>query len=414
MANYQHHIDPDISVTYIQSSKKLTLVASLGVTIGIGIFVFLNSMTAGFSRTNNTIIFKSTPHIRVYKDDQMSEPLLHYADSNRLAIIANPKVVPESNRIVDPSRLVELLQHQPDVVLVMPQVAVSVFFNSGKSQLAGSASGVNIDEANGMFDIASTLVEGSLSDLKTTPNGILLGVGVAAKMSVRTNDNISVTSSRNITRVMKVVGLLKSNNSYNDKAKAYISISSAQQLLAESSSYVSDIYVNVTDPAKAPNYSAKFSALTGYKAEDWQAAYANLVSGSRLRDLMILAISISILLVAGFGIYNILNLTISQKINDIAILKAMGFQSQDVIRIFLLQGTIIGMIGIVLGLLLAAVLIYLMSRVYIGKDIGYFPIGFEPATVVYGTLFGLAITLLASYLPARKAANVDPVSIFRK
>jgi lipoprotein-releasing system permease protein len=118
--------------------------------------------------------------------------------------------------------------------------------------------------------------------------------------------------------------------------------------------------------------------------------------------------------VAGFGIYNILNLTISQKINDIAILKAMGFQSHDVIRIFLLQGTIIGLIGIVLGLLLAAVLIYLMSRVYIGKDIGYFPIGFELSTVIYGTLFGLAITLLASYLPARKAANVDPVSIFRK
>ena len=129
---------------------------------------------------------------------------------------------------------------------------------------------------------------------------------------------------------------------------------------------------------------------------------------------MIMAISISILLVAGFGIYNILNLTISQKIGDIAILKAMGFQSHDVIRIFLLQGTIIGLIGIVMGLLLAAVLIYLMSRVYISSDIGYFPIGFEPKTVIYGSLFGLAITLLASYLPARKAANVDPVSIFRK
>lgn len=414
MAKYQHHIDSDISVTYITSSKRLTLVASLGVTIGIAIFIFLNSMTAGFSRTSNAIIFKSTPHIRVYKDDQMSEPLLTYADSNRVALIANPKVVPESNRIVDPDRVIDLLKSQPDVVLVMPQVAVSLFYNSGKSQLAGAASGVHIDEADRMFDIASTLVEGSLADLKTTPNGILLGVGVAAKMSVKTNDNISVTSSRNITRVMKVVGLFKTNNSTVDKVKSYINISSAQQLLAESPSYVSDIYVNVLDSEKAPAYSEKLSMLTGYKAEDWQAAFANLVSGSRMRDLMIIAISISILLVAGFGIYNILNMTISQKINDIAILKAMGFQGHDVIRIFVLQGAIIGMIGIVLGLLVAALLIYLMSRVYLGSDIGYFPIGFELGTVVNGSLFGLAITLLASYLPARKAANVDPVSIFRK
>ncbi len=414
MANYQHHIDSDISVTYITSSKRLTLVASLGVTIGIAIFIFLNSMTAGFSRTSNAIIFKSTPHIRVYKDDQMSKPLLTYADTNRIALIANPKVVPESNRIVDPNHVVELLKSQPDVVLVMPQVAVSVFYNSGKSQLAGAASGVHIDEADGMFDIGSTLVEGSLSDLKTTPNGILLGVGIAAKMSVKTNDNISLTSSRTITRVMKVVGLFKTNNSTVDNAKSYINISSAQQLLGESPSYVSDIYVNVLDSDKAPAYSAKLSSLTGYKAEDWKAAFANLVSGSRMRDLMIIAISISILLVAGFGIYNILNMTISQKINDIAILKAMGFQGHDVVRIFVLQGAIIGMIGIMVGLLLAALMIYLMSRVYLGSDIGYFPIGFELATVITGSLFGLAITLLASYLPARKAANVDPVSIFRK
>lgn len=414
MAKYQHHIDSDISITYITSSKRLTLVASLGVTIGIAIFIFLNSMTAGFSRTSNGIIFKSTPHIRVYKDDRMSEPLLTYDDSNRVALIANPKMVPESNRIVDPNRVIDLLKSQPDVVFVMPQVAVSVFYNSGKSQLAGAASGVNVNEADGMFDIGSTLVEGSLSDLETTPNGILLGVGVAAKMSVRTNDNISVTSSRNVTRVMKVVGLFFTNNSYVDKVKSYVNISSARQLLAESPSYVSDIYVNVLDSDKAPIYSARLSSLTGYKAEDWQTAYSNLLSGTRMRDVMIIAISISIMLVAGFGIYNILNMTISQKINDIAILKAMGFQGHDVVRIFVLQGAIIGMIGIVLGLLVSAVLIYFLSTVYLGSDIGYFPIGFELATVINGSLFGLAITLLASYLPARKAANVDPVSIFRK
>jgi lipoprotein-releasing system permease protein len=411
---YRHNIDTDISVTYIITSKKLTLVAALGVTIGIAIFIFMNCMTAGFTHKSNTMIFNNTPHIRVYKDDQISKPLVKTIDSGRLELISNPKVVPESDRIVDPDRIVALLKAQPEVTIVTPQIAVNVFYNSGMSQITGNASGVEITEADRMFNIKPTMVDGKMDDLAILPNGILLGVGIAAKMNVKTGDNISITSSRNVTKVMKVAGLFKTNNSLTDKTRSYISIHSAQQLLREGASYVTDIDVDVADFTKAADYSARFSALTGYKAEDWKAANDTLVSAANMRSVLVSAISLSILLVAGFGIYNILNMTISQKINDIAILKAMGFQGGDVIRIFVLQGALIGLMGIIVGLLFAGLLVYLTSKIYVGGDIGYFPIVFEPSIFVRGSLFGLVITLLAGYLPARKAANVDPVSIFRK
>jgi lipoprotein-releasing system permease protein len=411
---YRHNIDTDISVTYIITSKKLTLVAALGVTIGIAIFIFMNCMTAGFTHKSNTMIFNNTPHIRVYKDDQISKPLVKTIDSGRLELISNPKVVPESDRIVDPDRIVALLKAQPEVTIVTPQIAVNVFYNSGMSQITGNASGVEITEADRMFNIKPTMVDGKMDDLAILPNGILLGVGIAAKMNVKTGDNISITSSRNVTKVMKVAGLFKTNNSLTDKTRSYISIYSAQQLLREGASYVTDIDVDVADFTKAADYSARFSALTGYKAEDWKAANDTLVSAANMRSVLVSAISLSILLVAGFGIYNILNMTISQKINDIAILKAMGFQGRDVIRIFVLQGALIGLMGIIVGLLFAGLLVYLTSKIYVGGDIGYFPIVFEPSIFVRGSLFGLVITLLAGYLPARKAANVDPVSIFRK
>jgi lipoprotein-releasing system permease protein len=411
---YRHNIDTDISVTYIITSKKLTLVAALGVTIGIAIFIFMNCMTAGFTHKSNTMIFNNTPHIRVYKDDQISKPLVKTIDSGRLELISNPKVVPESDRIVDPDRIVALLKAQPEVTIVTPQIAVNVFYNSGMSQITGNASGVEITEADRMFNIKPTMVDGKMDDLAILPNGILLGVGIAAKMNVKTGDNISITSSRNVTKVMKVAGLFKTNNSLTDKTRSYISIHSAQQLLREGASYVTDIDVDVADFTKAADYSARFSALTGYKAEDWKAANDTLVSAANMRSVLVSAISLSILLVAGFGIYNILNMTISQKINDIAILKAMGFQGGDVIRIFVLQGALIGLMGIIVGLLFAGLLVYLTSKIYVGGDIGYFPIVFEPSIFGRGSLFGLVITLLAGYLPARKAANVDPVSIFRK
>jgi lipoprotein-releasing system permease protein len=411
---YSHNIDTDISITYIVTSKKLTFVAALGVTIGIAIFIFMNSMGSGFVKKSNTTIFNSTPHIRVYKDDQISKPLIRSKDSGALMLISNPMVVPKSDRIVDPDKIVALLRAQPEVTIVTPEIAVKVFYNSGMSQITGDASGVEIEEADKMFNISPTMVEGKMEDLSILPNGILLGAGIASKMNVKTGDNISITSSRNLTKVMKVAGLFKTNNSIIDKTKSYIGINSAQQLLGENASYVTDIDVDVQDFNKAADYSAKFSALTGYKAEDWKAANNTQVSAFKMRSVLISAISLSILLVAGFGIYNILNMTISQKINDIAILKAMGFQGGDVIRIFVLQGALIGLMGIIIGLLLAAVLVYVTSKIYVGGDIGYFPIVFDSPIFVKGSLFGLIITLLASYLPARKAARVDPVSIFRK
>ena len=107
-------------------------------------------------------------------------------------------------------------------------------------------------------------------------------------------------------------------------------------------------------------------------------------------------------------------MTVSQKINDIAILKAMGFKGKDVIRIFVTQALTIGMIGVSLGLLLAIGLITILKGVYVGGDIGFFPIDYELKKFVQGAVFGLIITFFAGYIPARKAAKVDPVQIFRK
>lgn len=133
-----------------------------------------------------------------------------------------------------------------------------------------------------------------------------------------------------------------------------------------------------------------------------------------MRNIVASLVSSLVLLVAGFGIYNILNMTVSQKINDIAILKAMGFRGKDVVRIFVTQALVVGILGVIGGVLLAVILITVLQHIYVGGDIGYFPIRYDTAKFVQGIIFGLVITFFAGYLPARKAAKVDPVDIFRK
>ena len=411
---HKHGISSEISLTYIVTNKKLTAIAAFGVTIGIAIFIFMNSMMTGFDRTSTQGIFKTVPHIRLFKDDETSMPLQQDEVGVKQTVIVNPKIVPDNNVLVNPNALIELLQNQENVVVVTPQTNVNVFYNNGRSQISGNATGVSIDEANRMFNIKSFLVEGNINDMKNVQNGILLGVGIANKMNVRTGDNISITSSKGVLKVLKVVGLFRTNNSVTDKTKSYINTGLAQQLLQKNSSYVTDININIKEFDKAEEYAKNFSRLTGYKVEDWKTANETLMAAAKMRKVIITVISFSILLVAGFGIYNILNMTVSQKINDIAILKAMGFRGSDVVRIFVQQALIIGFLGIFMGLTLATILVNVLSKVYIGGDIGYFPIGFEPIQYIRGLVFGFIVTFFAGYIPARKAANVDPVSIFRK
>ncbi|MEX1239929.1 MAG: FtsX-like permease family protein [Cyclobacteriaceae bacterium] len=407
-------VNTDIALTHLFTGKKQAMVAALGVTVGIGIFIFMISLVVGFNRYSDESLFKAVPHIRIYQDDILSRPLIPHIDSGYLTAIINPKIANLTNTLINPEKIIIDLKKHQDVVNIAPQVSVNLFYNNGTSQINGVASGVNIIEANAMFNIESTMLAGDIQNLLTTPNGIMIGVGIADQLNIQVDDNINVTSSIGVIKTMKVIGIFQTNNSIIDKTKSYMNLPTGQQLLLESPSYVTDIFVNIKDPDKAPEYTTRFGKLTGYKAEDWQSANNQTMAQNKTRKVMFGSISIAILLVAAFGIYNIMNMTIRGKLNDIAILKATGFKGKDVISIFLIETLIMGFMGTLMGLLLASGLIKVVSSIYIGGDRDYFPIGFELPVFIIGSIVGILITLVAGYLPAHSAARVDPIEIFRK
>ncbi|AIG29739.1 ABC transporter permease [Flavobacterium psychrophilum] len=411
--NYNHNINAQIAYTHLFSKKKQTLVAAFGVTIGIAIFIFMNSLMHGFEVYSIESLFKSTPHLRIYKEEKISQPLV--ADSaNNLAILANPKITKENKRLINPNLIIETLKKQPGVIGVTPNVSANVFYNNGEAQVIGRTSGVNIEEQNTMFHLENYIVEGKYSDLKSNQNGIIIGVSIAQKLNVRLNDNISVATAYGVSKVMKVVALLRTGVSNTDKTLSYTNISAAQQLNKQGANYITDIFVNIKDFETAKKVLPEFKQLSGYEVEDWETANASASASNKIRKMMAMAISLSIMLVAGFGIYNILNMTIIEKLNDIAILKAIGFSGKDVIKIFVKEAMIIGIIGIAFGLILALILVKLMGNMWVGGDIGFFPIRFFPTFFASGIGLGLLITTLSGYIPARKAAKLDPITIFRK
>lgn len=402
----------EIALTHILTRKKQTIIASLGVTIGIALYIFSNSIVAGFGIYSKKNMFKSAPHLRVYRQEKISVPIFTLQEST--VVILNPKITSLTKKIINPFKLIQEIKSEPYITHVAPQVNVDLFYVSGTAQLKGVGNGVNILEADAMFNIQSTILAGDLQKLMSDLNGIIIGNKIAEKLNVGLNDNIKVSSAQGVSRVMRIIGIYSSGNKAVDESKSYIHIAAAQQLVKQSSDYITDIYASTIDPDLSEKFADRLQQITTYEVEDWKTANADQLAQDNMLGTMTPLISFSIMLVAAFGIYNILNMTITQKLNDIAILKANGFRGNDIIKIFVLEAFIMGFIGTVLGISIGLLLVSIMQMVYIGPPIGYFPIFHDPKVYGTGAVIGMLVALGAGYFPARKASKVDPVEIFRK
>jgi lipoprotein-releasing system permease protein len=405
-------VNYEIALTHILTRKKQTLVAAMGVTIGIALYIFSNSIVSGFGVYSKNNMFKSVPHLRIYNKDKISKPL--FKSDSGVVVIQNPKITTLSNNIINPFSLLNDIKTENYISFAAPQVNVDMFYINGKSQLKGVANGVNVLEADAMFDIQSTMLAGNLQTLISDLNAIVIGNGVAEQLNVGINDNITVSSAQGVRKIIRIAGIFSSGNKAIDESKSYIHISTAQQLVQQNSDYVTDIYASISNPDEAEVFAAKLQEITHYDVEDWKTANADQLAQDNMLGTMTPLISFCIMLVAAFGIYNILNMTITQKMNDIAILKANGFKGKDIIKIFVSEAFIMGACGTLLGLTIGFILVTIMQTVYIGPPIGYFPIFHDPKVYITGALFGLSVSLGAGYFPAREASRIDPVEIFRK
>jgi lipoprotein-releasing system permease protein len=408
------NVNTDIAITHIVTRKKQTIVAALGVTLGIGIFLFMNSLSSGFSKFSRDEIFKNSAHIKIYKSEEITKPLVNTGESSGQRIIINPHILEESKMLINPQHIMALVKAEPFVKNVLPQVNVDVFYYNGNSYMRGTANGMDILNADAMFNIKKYIVAGKLEDLQGNRNAIILGKVIADKLNLRPGDQVTVKSGQGVSKNLTIKAIYFSGNTMTDQSKSYVNLSTAQQLSAQNSSYVTTIYVNTLNPDKAAEFAANLQRLTTYTVEPWQVTNADMLSSDVVRGTLMRSISFSILIVAAFGIYNILNMTVMQKINDIAILKAVGFSGRDVIRIFVTEAIVMGLIGSIVGLGLGALLVAIVKNIYMGPPVGNFPVDFELNLFLASLALGIVVTFFAGFFPAKKAANIDPVEIFRK
>lgn len=410
----------DIALTHLLAKKRQTLVAMMGVTFGISMFIVMISFMQGVNQFTLDLALDGSPHVRIYnpvKNNRQSIIEQQNPDPDAMYIVHHQKPKNELPKLKNGMRMLRELEQWPGVQQAAPNLSTQVFYNSGAVQFAGSMIGCDILKENVMYDLENKMVEGNLEGLLTNTDGILLGDELAEKMNVKVGDRISISTPQGSLLLMRVVGTFSFGFSAVDGSRSYATLASVQKILQKDPQYITDLVIRLDDYTQAKALGKTLTNIYGYTAEDWETTNAAILAGEVIRNVMTFVISLAMLVVAGFGIYNIMNMSIINKLKDIAILKATGFESGNIVRIFLLQSLIIGVLGGLLGLVFGGFFSYLISVTPFPSGTGFniktFPVLFEPKFYALGLVFGFLTTLFAGWFPARRASKVDPVEIIR-
>lgn len=409
-----------IAITHLLAKKRQTLVAMMGVMFGIMVFIFQAGLMTGFQGVFIDQTINTTANIHIYNEPDNKRPsVLHqlHAGTDTWIVVNNQKPRDELNKIRNAFQIMDIISQHPDVSGVSPFLGTQAIIRAGIVQYSGRLAGVDIDKEDLLFKVSDYMIAGDISRLKTTTNGIILGDGLAEKLGVQMNDNLSVIAPNGSVLEMKVVGINHTGLTEVDKNRAYISIRNAQKLLNVDQSYITDINIKLKNINKAEALALEFGKKFGYKTDDWKKTNANIFGVFKIQNMVTLLIIFSILVVSGFGIFNILMMIIYEKMPDIAILKAIGYKDKDIQKLFVTESLIIGVLGGILGLVLGFVMTKLVGSIRMNVkgflSMEYLPFNSSPIFYIVAFVFAIIATFLAGYFPARKAAKVDPIDIIR-
>lgn len=414
-------VDTLIAKRHLMANKKQTLVAMLGVTFGIAMFILMISFMIGVNQFMEDTMLSSTPDIHIYNDIKTDYSVSiagdYFKDKDALVVVRHPKPKHVNLNIKNADGIVNNLKKDENIAYVSPLLSTQVFYNYGPVQINGYINGVNIMDESRIFDLASKMTDGTPENLLSADKGIIMGHGLADKLNLGMGDMVTLATPTGTTMRFRVVGLFKIGIGTLDNTRSYVNLANVQQLMGEDKSYITDINLKLRDnklaSAKAVDLYKKFN----YKADDWETANSSVTASNLVRDVLTYVVSITLLVVAGFGIYNIMNMTINNKMKDIAILKAQGFAGKDIVQIFLSQSLFIGLMGAIMGEILGFLLSYALSRVPFPHNdfisLKFFPVIFRPSHYLFGMVFGVVTPFVAGLMPSLKASKIDPVAILR-
>lgn len=408
-----------ISLRYLLAYKRQTLICIAGVIISVTMFLGMFSLMLGFREKFIIETVESSGHITINDEPRQSQtPILERAfpAEHPVYVLRHAKPREQVKKIKNPAGLLAKLRSMPGVVAVAEEVNGDAIGTYGNRTMTVQIVGVDPVAQMRVTTIGDKVIEGSFDKLRATADGVVLGRGVALTLGARTGDSITLASATGGRTIARVAGIFQTGVTPVDYSRAYMLTNNAQTLLNKKN-IVNSIIIRTDDYTRAIDYAAQIESVVGYKTEPWQESNENFLKIFVIQDLITYIITGALLVVAAFGVLNILVMAVLERINDIAILKSFGFSRQDITRIFIYQGIVIGLVGATVGLGAGKLLIETLRRL---------PVKVEGLVKSEGLLMAesqgeyllayfasIFVVIIAAAYPARRAASYDPVEVIR-
>ncbi len=407
-----------IATTQLKAKRVQTLIAIISVTFGIAVFIYIVGYIRGVNRFTEEMALAESSDIRLFIEQESTyDNIIDKIYPNQVNFVSHKKPQNKLLSLKDGKLACKELALDNKIKAISYSVKSQVYYHIGSSNISGTITGINFSNEDSFFNLSNKIVSGSVESFNTMPNSFVMGERLRKRLNLSIGDKINITTDKGASVIGVLLATIKTGIPEIDNEICYTNEKTVQNLLGVPSSYITEIKIKLYDNSIAPDLSEKLSRKYGYNSSNWQKDNAALFEGAGLQDFIFNAVALSILFVAGFGIFNILNMIIYEKMKDISILKAMGFSNNDVRIIFISQSLVIGFLGGISGVFLGFLLSWgtsllpYESDVFVSMD--SLPMNFSPIYYLIGLLFGLLTTFLSGYLPSKKAKRLDPVTILR-
>jgi len=392
---------------YLFSNPSQTALLIVGVALGVTAFVFITALIQGLALRLTDDVTANSAHVSL-------EPVTRVA-----RVLPSPDADVESVAIVSTFQrrqirawapTVDLLRSQPSVSAISPQISGSAFLVKGEAVAPVAVTAIDPAGLDAISPISTEIVSG---DANLGADGILIGVRLAENLGLSAGQPVLFRTDRGVDRLLIVRGIFQTGLQSLDERVAYLSIETARPLFLLPEG-VTNIEVKLVDPARARDVAAFLADATGLRATSWQEKNANLegalVAQAQTGTLIQIFSLISVLI----GIASALSLSANRRRGEIGIMRAFGVSKRFIGGVFVLQGLLIGVVGAGIGCISGYALCAWLAT--LSKPDGTMALPIAPAEGGYVTVFALTTlgAVLASVIPARSAAGLDPLEAIQQ
>jgi len=396
-----------VAVRFLREGRSQTLLIMFGVAAGVAVIAYISALVTGLQGNTLAKTLGAQPHITIHAPDEVVVPALQVrsgqsisdtqARAQRLRSVANWQA------------LVPLLEATPGVAVVSPMVSGAGLALRGEATQAISLTGVDLDRYDRIVGLRAKVVAGTA---RLGPAECIVGLQLAADLGLRPGDKLTVQTG-SVVDALRVTALVDLGVKELNRRTVIVPLRAAQNMLGLPGG-ATNLDLGLVDVWTAQRLADGLKAQLPYKVESWQETNAQLVTALNAQSISTGLIRVVVAIVVVLGIASVLVVSVVQKRREIGILRAMGATRGQVLRVFLLQGALVGAVGSTVGLLLARVMIFLFVQFVRGSDgKPLFAISLDLRTAVEVGVLALVCGVLAALAPARRAARMDPAQAIR-